>query len=95
MGSSPTTPTEYNMDKFKEQITFSYNGKIYTTSDLERKLKKLGITEQDITIQKKQDCSIGEIDDSIRKYRFKNKLTGEEIVSIYDNLNNLKNIINI
>ena len=83
------------MSKFKEQITFIYNNKIYTTSNLERKLSKLGITEQDIEIQRKQDCSIGEINNDIQKYYFKNKNTNEIIVSIYPNLDNLKNVINI
>lgn len=31
-------------------ITFEYNGKIYTPSNLEKKLKKLGITMSDIKI---------------------------------------------
>lgn len=35
-----------------------------------------------------------EIDTSIKKYHFKNKVTGETIVSIYDNLDNLQDIIN-
>jgi len=83
------------MSKFKEQITFIYNNKIYTTSNLERKLLKLGITEQDIEIQRKQDCSIGEINNDIQKYYFTNKNTNETIVSIYPNLNHLKSIINI
>lgn len=36
-----------------------------------------------------------EIDTSIKKHYFKNKVTGETIVSIYNNLKHLKNIINI
>lgn len=38
---------------------------------------------------------IDELDDSVTKYYFKNTKTGETIVSIYDNLNNLKGRINI
>lgn len=83
------------IDKIQTPISFKYKDKIYTTTNLEKKLNKLGIGIQDIEILKKQDNSIGEIDNTIQKYYFKNKHTGETIVSIYDNLEHLKQIINI
>ena len=39
--------------------------------------------------------NLGEIDTSIQKYYFKNTITGETIVSIYPNLEHLRDIINI
>lgn len=83
------------MDKIQTPTSFKYKDKIYTTTNLEKKLEKLGIGIQDIEILKKQDNSIGETDNTIQKYYFKNKHTGETIVSIYDNLQNLKQVINI
>ena len=83
------------MDKIQTPISFKYKDKIYTTTNLENKLNKLGIGIQDIEILKKQDNSIGELDNTIQKYYFKNRYTGETIVSIYNNLQNLKQIINI
>ena len=84
MGSSPTTPS---------MITFKYNNKQYTTNNLENKLNKLGITKDDIEILGNRD--LGEIDTSIKKYYFKNIKTGEIIVSVYPDLRNLENIINV
>ena len=84
MGSSPTAPS---------MITFKYNNKQYTTNNLENKLNKLGITKEDIEILGNRD--LGEIDTSIKKYYFKNIKTGEIIVSVYPDLRNLENIINV
>ena len=84
MGSSPTTPS---------MVTFKYNNKQYTTNNLENKLNKLGITKKDIEILGNRD--LGEIDTSIKKYYFKNIKTGEIIVSVYPDLRNLENIINV
>ena len=84
MGSSPTTPS---------MITFKYNNKQYTTNNLENKVNKLGITKEDIEILGNRD--LGEIDTSIKKYYFKNIKTGEIIVSVYPDLRNLENIINV
>ena len=84
MGSSPTTPS---------MITFKYNNKQYTTNNLENKLNKLGITKDDIEILGNRD--LVEIDTSIKKYYFKNIKTGEIIVSVYPDLRNLENIINV
>ena len=84
MGSSPTAPS---------MVTFKYNNKQYTTNNLENKLNKLGITKEDIEILGNRD--LGEIDTSIKKYYFKNIKTGEIIVSVYPDLRNLENIINV
>lgn len=65
-------------------ITFQYNGKQYTTNNLENKLKKLGITKKDIITNNKDSEII-----KIKKYYFKNKIDNSIIVSIYDNLDNL------
>lgn len=65
-------------------ITFKYNNKQYTTNNLDSKLNKLGITREDIEILGKRD--LGEIDTSIKKYHYRNPITGYTITSIYDNL---------
>ena len=74
-------------------ITFKYNNKQYTTNNLKNKLDKLGISIDDIQIMGNRN--LGEIDNSIQKYYFKNSNTKETIVSIYPSLKHLKNIINI
>ena len=74
-------------------VTFKYNNKQYTTNNLEKKLNKLGITKDDIEILGNRD--LGEIDTSIKKYYFKNNKTEEVIVSIFPNLENLENLINV
>jgi len=66
-------------------VTFKYNNKQYTTNNLINKLKKLGISEDQIEILGKRD--LGEIDTSIKKYKYINRDTGWSIISIYDNLN--------
>lgn len=38
---------------------------------------------------------LGEIDTSVQKYKFKNIVTNEIIISIYPSLEHLKNVINI
>lgn len=64
-------------------MKFKYQGKIYSPSNLEKKLRKMGITMEDIEILpdeiKKEDYK----DDSITKYYFTNIKTGYTIVSIY------------
>ena len=68
---------------------FKYNNRIYNPSDLDKKLKKLGITRSDIeiiedTIIKDNDNE----DNGITKHHFilPNSYT---VTSIYDNLDNL------
>lgn len=66
---------------------FLYNKEIYTSFNLKKALKKLGITKEDITIlpeEKEEDC----IDSSIKKHHFKLP-NGYTITSIYNNLNHL------
>lgn len=75
-------------------MKFIFNNKIYNPVNLEKKLKKLGITLKDIQIIEDNKI-IDEIDVSIKKYYFKNTITGEIITSIYPSLEHLKNIVNI
>ena len=75
-------------------MKFIFNNKIYNPVNLEKKLKKLGITLEDIQIIEDNKI-IDEIDTSIQKYYFKNTITGETITSIYPSLEHLKNIVNI
>lgn len=65
-------------------VTFKYKNKQYTTNNLTNKLSKLGISENEIEILGKRD--LGEIDTSIKKYKYINKKTGWSITSIYNNL---------
>ena len=63
---------------------FKYNNRIYNPSDLDKKLKKLGITRSDIEII--EDTTIKEeLDISITKHHFRLP-NGYTITSIYDNL---------
>lgn len=76
------------------RIKFKYNGIIYYPKDLDKKLKKLGITKDDIEIvndDNKEETPL-ELDD-IKKYYFTNGVFA--ITSIYDNLDNLRNMINV
>ena len=66
-------------------MKFIFNNKIYNPVNLEKKLKKLGITLKDIQIIEDKKI-IDEIDISIQKYYFKNTITGETIISIYPSL---------
>ena len=75
-------------------MKFIFNNKIYNPVNLEKKLKKLGITLKDIQIIEDNKI-IDEIDTSIQKYYFKNTITGETITSIQPSLEHLKNIVNI
>lgn len=66
---------------------FKYNNRIYNPSDLDKKLKKLGITRSDIEII--EDTTIKEeLDTSIIKHHFVLP-NGYTVTSIYDNLDNL------
>lgn len=84
-------------------ITFEYDGKIYSPSNLEKKLKKLKITINDIKIledtSKKQIETIKEETyhqaNKIALYIFYNTQNGHTIVSIYNNLDDLVNCINV
>ncbi len=75
-------------------ITFKYNGKIWNPKNPEKKLKQLGITWDDVEIINKEEIEeLIEMND-IKLYHFKN-ITGETISSIYDNLDHLKDFINV
>lgn len=78
------------------EIYFKYKNKIISTTNLEKKLKRLKIDINDIEIitpEKSQE--IIEENTSYNYYYFYNKNTGETITSIYNNLDNLKESINI
>lgn len=63
-----------------------YNNRLYKVQHLKNKLKKLGITEQDIEIIPEKKQSI-EYEDPNRLYYFINKQTGYSITSIYPYVN--------
>lgn len=66
---------------------FKYNNRIYNPSDLDKKLKKLGITRSDIEII--EDTTIKEeLDTSIPKHHFILP-NGYTVTSIYNNLDDL------
>lgn len=78
------------------EIYFKYKNKIISTTNLEKKLKRLKIDINDIEIitpEKSQEIIEEKI--SYNYYYFYNKNTGETITSIYNNLDNLKESINI
>lgn len=72
-------------------MKFKYKGKIYSPVHLEKKLRKLGISLEDVEIiEYDEDLTQKpkELED-IPYYFFKNKYTNEIIISIYDNLNDM------
>ena len=75
-------------------MKFMYNGRIYNPVNVEKKLKKMGITRDDIEIIPEEIKKIEEDDDTVT-YLFIDKNNGKKIISIYDNLDNLKNIVNV
>lgn len=72
---------------------FKYKEVEYSTWSLDDFLKKKKIPREEIQIIEEPVEQV-QMDDR-PKYYFKNKYTGETIVSIYNNLYNLKQIINI
>jgi hypothetical protein len=77
-------------------ISFKYNGKIWNPKNPEKKLKQLGITWDDVEIIKEEEKKVDPIEYlNPRLFIFKNEKTGETIESIYNNLWNLKDTINI
>lgn len=69
-------------------ISFKYNGKIWTPKNPEKKLKQLGITLEDveiITTGVKEQKEI-EYEDPNRLYYFLNPKTGYSITSIHSEL---------
>lgn len=75
-------------------MKFKYNGRIYNPVNVEKKLKKMGITMDDIEIIPEEVKKIEEVDDTVT-YLFIDKNNGKKIISIYDNLDNLKDLINV
>lgn len=75
-------------------MKFTYKGQIYNPVNVEKKLKKLGITINDIEIIPEEKKEELEKREQTLHYFYNNK-TGETIISIYDTLEHLKDIINI
>lgn len=75
-------------------MKFMYNGRIYNPVNVEKKLKKMGITMDDIEIIPEEIKEVKYEDDTIT-YLFIDKVNGKRIVSIYDNLDDLKDLINV
>lgn len=76
------------------RIKFKYNGIVYYPKDLNKKLKKLGITKDDIEVVNDDNKIETPLElDNIKKYYFTNGVF--TITSIYDNLDNLRNMINV
>lgn len=75
-------------------MKFMYNGRIYNPVNVEKKLKKMGITMDDIEIIPEEIKEVKYEDDTIT-YLFIDRLNGKRIVSIYDNLDDLKDLINV
>lgn len=75
-------------------MKFKYNGRIYNPVNVEKKLKKMGITIDDIEIIPEEIKEVKYEDDTIT-YLFIDRVNGKRIVSIYDNLDDLKDLINV
>ena len=75
-------------------MKFKYNGRIYNPVNVEKKLKKMGITMDDIEIIPEEINEVKYEDDTIT-YLFIDRVNGKRIVSIYDNLDDLKDLINV
>lgn len=69
------------------EIKFKYNGKIISTPNLEKKLKRMKISIDDIEIIKddvKKEVVKEENNNNIKLYYFINKTNGYKHCSIYD-----------
>lgn len=75
-------------------MKFMYNGRIYNPVNVEKKLKKMGITMDDIEIIPEEIKEVKYEDDTIT-YLFIDRVNSKRIVSIYDNLDDLKDLINV
>lgn len=75
-------------------MKFMYNGRIYNPVNVEKKLKKMGITMDDIEIIPEEIKEVKYEDDTIT-YLFIDRVNDKRIVSIYDNLDDLKDLINV
>ena len=75
-------------------MKFKYNGRIYNPVNVEKKLKKMGITMDDIEIIPEEIKEV-KYEDDIITYLFIDRVNDKRIVSIYDNLDDLKDLINV
>lgn len=75
-------------------MKFMYNGRIYNPVNVEKKLKKMGITMDDIEIIPEEIKEVKYENDTIT-YLFIDRVNDKRIVSIYDNLDDLKDLINV
>ena len=75
-------------------MKFMYNGRIYNPVNVEKKLKKMGITMDDIEIIPEEIKEVKYENDTIT-YLFIDRVNGKRIVSIDDNLDDLKDLINV
>ena len=75
-------------------MKFKYNGRIYNPVNVEKKLKKMGITMDDIEIIPEEIKEV-KYEDGTITYLFIDRVNGKRIVSIYDNLDDLKDLINV
>lgn len=66
-------------------MKFMYNGRIYNPVNVEKKLKKMGITMEDIDIIKEDSIETSPLSSDIKLFYFYDPDTGCSITSIYDN----------
>ena len=64
-----------------------YNGRVYNPVNTEKKLKKMGITIDDIEIIKEGPVEEPPPIPDVELYYYYNPITGCSIVSIYENVN--------
>lgn len=72
-------------------MKFIYNGRIYNPVNVEKKLKKMGISMDDIEIIKETPL-IEEPSSDVKLFYHYNPNTGCSITSIYDNVNGYERI---
>ncbi len=68
-------------------MKFKYNGRIYNPVNTEKKLKKMGITMDDIEIIKEDSVKEPPPISDVKLFYYYNPVTGYSITSIYDNVN--------
>lgn len=66
-------------------MKFMYNGRVYNPVNVEKKLKKMGITIDDIVIIKEESKKDLPLVSDVKLFYFYNPNTGCSITSIYDN----------
>ena len=68
-------------------MKFKYNGRIYNPVNTEKKLKKMGITLENIEIIKEEVINEPPSMSDVKLFYYYNPNTGYSITSIYDNVN--------